>query len=165
MCDRIVKYIEDPVGAKQFETPSTSMTDGTVNKVRLINVFFGEAIKPKLHERARNLTKDEMTVGFKNGQPCWEDVMKEYNDKTKYNDIEHEHIGLAPAAHPHLFSPISSWVNYKETYHSMWKDYERYFGNWKKSGTHEEMGEIIVDKAFACVKKAPKYFRNSISCR
>ena len=32
----------------------------------------------------------------------------------------------------------------------MWKDYERCFGNWKKSGTHEEMGQIIVDKAFAC---------------
>jgi hypothetical protein len=33
MCERIVKYIEDPVGAKQFETPSTSLTDPTVNNV------------------------------------------------------------------------------------------------------------------------------------
>jgi hypothetical protein len=43
MCDRIVKYIEDPVGAKQFETPWTALTDPTVNKVRLINVLFGVA--------------------------------------------------------------------------------------------------------------------------
>jgi hypothetical protein len=84
MCDRIIKYIEDPVGAKQFETPSTSKTDPTVNKVRLCNVLFGEIIKSKLHERAKNLTKDEMTMGFKNGQPVWEEVMKEYNIKTKY---------------------------------------------------------------------------------
>jgi hypothetical protein len=28
MCDHIIKYIEDPVGAKQFETPWTALTDG-----------------------------------------------------------------------------------------------------------------------------------------
>jgi hypothetical protein len=128
MCDCIVKYIEDPVGAKQFETPSTSLTDPTANNVRLINVLFGEAIKPKLHERGRNLTKDEMTMGFKNCQPFWEDVMKDYNHKAKYNDIEQEDVGLSPSTHPHLFSPILSWVEYKETYHSMWKDYEWCFG-------------------------------------
>jgi hypothetical protein len=46
-------------------------------------------------------------MGFKNCQPFWEDVMREYNDnKTKYNDIKYQDVSLAPSTHPHLFSPI-----------------------------------------------------------
>jgi hypothetical protein len=31
---------------------------------------------------------------------------------------------------------------------AMWKDYEQLLGNWKQSGMHMEMDEIIVDQPF-----------------
>jgi hypothetical protein len=82
ICDRIVWYLDHPKDAEELvkrsqtiTTAATTTSSGNgeddprlpINKIRLLNVIFGEAIRPELQNRARTLNKDEMTEGLKTG--------------------------------------------------------------------------------------------------
>ena len=56
LCDRIVWYIENPLEAKKLVRKTSSKTKSNcdptqVNRIRLINVLFGDAVRPILHTR------------------------------------------------------------------------------------------------------------------
>ena len=158
MCERIELYIDNAEEAKKTALPPDEEAkkddkSAAINRIRMINVLFCDDIRPHLHERASNLTKDEMTQGFRNGQQFWTMFVDEYNNREKHNDIEHEHVMLTGRNHPSNFQPIT-WQTAKEKFGEIWKDYEYIFSRWKQSGTHMEMETLVVDKAFSCFTKS-----------
>ena len=91
MCTRIIIHKEDPNAAATARTKTKKDDDEPpVNRIRLINVLFSDEIKPHLSERAAALSKDQMTMGFKNGQVFWEKVLVEYNSGRHCRQLKYQ---------------------------------------------------------------------------
>jgi hypothetical protein len=69
LCERIVWYLEHPEEAKRLVRKNSSKNinrdEMQVNRIRLMNVLFSDAIRPILHTRNEPLHKDDMTDGHK----------------------------------------------------------------------------------------------------
>ena len=153
LCDRITLYVEDPeAAATASETSAAPLSKKkasttppiVVNNFRLLNVLFGEKIRQRLHERARTLQKDEMTLGKKTGQTFYEAVVDEYNtdhDDGEYDTNAHRDAGvtIADANQPWKYSPNLTAGKAKEVTNGLFREYDRAVARWKLSGNHGEL--------------------------
>jgi hypothetical protein len=128
-----------------------------INRKRLLNVCFGDVLRPNLGERGGSLTADELTRGVKRGQLFFGSVADEYNNTHKYN--ENEHPGLTTGrsnSPPSKFDPIS-WQKAKSAFEELVSEYEKCFLNWKQSGNHDDfddaVGRVAGASAGATTKK------------
>jgi hypothetical protein len=142
LCERTLANIDDPEGAqKDGESPSSKKKvaeSGKVNRFRLLNVLFGDSIRPRLHERARNLHKNEMTLGRKTGQSFYEVVVDEYHslDIDDYDEQQFPGIvKLSATNKPSVWTPIN-WQKAKEMTNTIFLEYEKACVRWKQSGNH-----------------------------
>jgi hypothetical protein len=96
-----------------------------VNLPLLVNVILGGVIRPELHNRACNLTKEELNQGLKTGQSFYEDTCEECNgDNPEYFDMAYDYADIKKL--PNNFSPTLTWkdaktkinklLNYKEVF-------------------------------------------------
>ncbi|KAG7341945.1 hypothetical protein IV203_007037 [Nitzschia inconspicua] len=147
ICDRIVLYLEDTAAATSFKnepkTTSLKEVETAVNRTRMINVLFGDKVRPQLHTRAKCLTKDELTQGLKTGQEFYELVSIEYNsNKREYGEMAYDYPSIKTP--PSKFSPID-WKKAKIIINKLLKDYEEVFSKWKRSGTNDQDIDDVAD--------------------
>ncbi|KAG7348669.1 hypothetical protein IV203_017374 [Nitzschia inconspicua] len=147
ICDRIVLYLEDTAAATSFKnepkTTSLKEVETAVNRTRMINVLFGDKVRPQLHTRAKCLTKDELTQGLKTGQEFYELVSIEYNSKKReYGEMAYDYPSIKTP--PSKFSPID-WKKAKIIINKLLKDYEEVFSKWKRSGTNDQDIDDVAD--------------------
>jgi hypothetical protein len=98
-CERIVWHLEHPEEAKRLVRKNSSKNinrdELQVNRIRLMNVLFSDAIRPILHTRNEPLHKDDMTDGMVSGQKFWSKIANEYNsDNVRYKFIAHANINV-----------------------------------------------------------------------
>jgi hypothetical protein len=148
LCERIVWYLEHPEEAKRLVRKNSSKNinrdEMQVNRIRLMNVLFSDAIRPILHTRNEPLHKDDMTDGMVSGQKFWSKVANEYNsDNVRYKFIAHANINVPRNLDPSKYSPIT-FVKAKACTSKLLSEYDGVFQRWKRSGNHEKLVETVA---------------------
>ena len=124
-----------------------------VNKIRLINVVFGDVCRPMFaRERAFSLKKDELTQGLGSDEKLYRSFFDEYNNKfaSDYSRNAFSCVTISAKNHPSKFEQIhpDNWMKAKTAFNEVLKDYEVAFINWKHSGTHTDMHNVITKLPF-----------------
>lgn len=134
-----------------------------INRKRLLNVCFGDVIRPNLGERGRALTPEELTRGIKRGQVFFQSVVEEYNNPANYNNNEHPNITCGRSiSPPSKFDPIV-WQKAKSAFEDLTLEYEKCFNNWKMSGTHDDFENSVNRVATTESEKQKKPFIDFIN--
>ncbi len=122
-----------------------------VNKFRLANVVFGEICRPDMATRGRCLNKDELTEGKKTDEDLYKLVATEYNGEGVGTEDEYginvyaSAIDIDASNHPSVFDKIT-WTEAQRYTKEALKAVDVTRANHFVSGTHEELGKIIIDK-------------------
>ena len=125
-----------------------------ISRIRLLNVLFGDKIRPLLALRGKVLTAAELTEGKKTDSDLFDAIAKEYGstESNSYGQIAYPDLGNFKAHHPSRVSSITA-KKIALSFKMLLREYECCFNKWKLSGTHEEMNDnimkVVVDKPFA----------------
>ena len=144
-----------PEPEKKKKKIEEAVSKNHVNRKRYCNVLFSDEIRPKLALRGESLTKEQMTEGLKTDELFHKEILLEYNNKDKHNDLAHD-IASCNGNHPSKFLPIT-WQQSKQTMDTFFREYEKSFKAWKLSGNHGGFGEKNTDVG------EPKPFKNFIN--
>ena len=82
MCEAIV---EQKINPKKKKDDAKKKKTLPINHFRFINVLFDEDFAPKLGNRGKSLTKDQMTDGIKTDELLFRDFIVLYNNKERFN--------------------------------------------------------------------------------
>jgi hypothetical protein len=119
-----------------------------VNRFRLANVMYGEAMKEALKNKGASLTKDELiisSVGSKAGvRDFYEAAIKEYN-KEKHEEYDTLHfandIVVDDKNLPKVFTPLNNWRDLKRVYKEATASLDKVRQDSMLSGRNDSDGE------------------------
>lgn len=149
LCERIIHHWKNRKNQPEGVTGNNQVQQVTpqetvrVNRSRLINVLFGDVVRPQLALRAKAIPKDDLTRGRKTGQDFYELVVKEYHSKTEFYGVNHfdDQVQFSSANQPDRWSQIT-WKKAKESATSLLKEYDNICR--PRSGKHDDFDEAVA---------------------
>ena len=136
------------------EAPTTVYQVTKMNRRRLINVLFGDVIRPLLATRGQTLSKDDLNDSLKTDQVLHEKVIVEYNRTNVYSYDNDAHPDVQSGPNNFLATGDITWERSLSTTKDMTKEYEFCHTNWKRSGQHEDFadGMTVPEMNKTCLK-------------
>ena len=154
ICDLQIEYAngkiqldEDGNLLKQPVEAKKNRNRNNVNRKRLMNVMFGDKVRPCLLTSGEALTRSDLDNGIKTNEKMYRLIAEEYNNPDNYNEDQHPQIVTFKTS-PELNDKPIVWEQVKKAMADMVKDYEIAHNNFKKSGNHGDFGEANEDKEF-----------------
>ncbi len=146
LCAGIVQcYVAYEEGTLQLDENGELIGKGgkrhSINKKRYINVLYSDIIRPRLEEKGRQLTKDELTEGIKQDENLHRAICGEYNKSELYAEDLHPDVGMKGSAA--LDNKPIVWQQSKDFLNVLTKAYEEAHRNWKKSGNHGNFPDFV----------------------
>ena len=115
-----------------------------INNKRYLNVIFGEVVKPKLAERGKTLSKEELQEKICTDQDLHETVIDEYNsNKVAYRS--HAFSDIADFQDGTVYQPIprSVWRKSNNKFKELTGELENGIISWARSGTHNDFADVV----------------------
>lgn len=103
-----------------------------INRMRYLNVMYSEGIRPRLEEKGKALTKDDLTSGMKQDEGLHRSICREYNDPSKHN--EDCHVAVDMPGDAKLNNKPIVWQQSKDFMALLAAAYEEVYRKWKQSG-------------------------------
>lgn len=149
VCDAIVTAKSDPLFVQTKDAVSVAKKEApvvkraTINRRRLLNVLFGDVVRPKLATLGETLSREELDNGIKQNERFFTLVVEEYNKVgiVSYDKNAFPVISCGKHHVPSQFATID-WKKARDSFKAMCNEYDKCFSNWKKSGFH---GDIPTD--------------------
>ena len=139
--DKIVK--KEGKKSDSAEKPKIRVT---INRRRLVNVLFGDNVRPKLADLGSALTRKDLDEGRRVNQDFYELVASEYNKIgiKSYDEDAFPHLSTGRTISPSTYQEVD-WIKCRDSFKSMCNEYDICFKNWKISGFHGDIPSNLHD--------------------
>jgi hypothetical protein len=135
-----------------------------INRRRLLNVLFGDIVRPHLATLGTSLSREDLDSGKKIDQQFHEMVAVEYNKTgvSSYDENAFPFLSSGRIVPPSNYQNID-WKKSRESFKALTNEYDICFKNWKLSGFHGDIPTDVQDMTEAADKPFSDFANKNIS--